>query len=77
MQKKNNGKTFYTIMPNDDGTVDVYLALHSENYPTEDGLTEHDATFSVVRGVVPWEGLYEEVRHNYYAWCEAGEKVVV
>ena len=68
---------FYQICDNDDGTVDVYLALSNKNYKTEDGFTEHDATFSVVRGVVQWEGLEDEIRRRFYDWCEAGEKVTL
>lgn len=54
------GRHFYAIQQRDDGNVDVYLMPFA------------DVTL-VVRGVVPWQGLEDDIRARYYAWCESAE----
>lgn len=66
------GRLLFSIEPNDDGTVDVYLCMSVSTYPTE-ASPEHDAKISVVRGVVPWPGMVDDIRNRFDAWCEAGE----
>ena len=66
-------KNFYRLSENEDGTVDVYLAPQVEAYHTDDGMIEHDIDLRVVRGVEPFDGLEEDIRARYDAWCESAE----
>lgn len=65
----------YTIVPCDDGRVDVYLSPDVRVYDTDHGIKEHDITVCLVRGVVPWDGLEEDIRARYDAWCESAEVI--
>lgn len=67
-------RRFYSIEENEDGTVDVYLAPDGTVYRTDEGV-EYDVDLHVVRGVEPWEGLEEDIRARYDAWCESGEVI--
>lgn len=67
-------RRFYSIEENEDGTVDVYLAPNGTIYRTDEGV-EYDVDLRVVRGVEPWEGLEEDIRARYDAWCESGEVI--
>lgn len=69
------GRRFYAIDEKDDGTVDVYLMPDVTIYPTEDGFREYDISVRIVRGVVPWDGLEEDIRARFRAWCENGEVI--
>lgn len=66
-------KKFYSIDPQADGTVDVYLIPEGLVYPTDDGIREYDVTVLAVRGVVPWDGLESDIRKRYSAWCESAD----
>ncbi|MBR4081134.1 MAG: hypothetical protein IKK21_05060 [Clostridia bacterium] len=69
------GRRFYAIQENDDGTVDVYLSPVVCVYSTDLGVTEYDITVRVVRGVVPWPELEEDIRARFYSWWESGEEI--
>ncbi len=66
---------FYSIVPNDDGTVDVYIPVEWAEYKTEDGIYDHDLTVSAVRGIVPWEGLEDDIRAHYDDWISSGIRI--
>lgn len=68
-------KKHYTIVPNDDGLVDVYLCPDVRVYETDIGINEFDVSVRVVRGVVPWIGIEEDIRARFAAWCESGEVI--
>lgn len=68
-------KKHYTIVLNDDGLVDVYLCPDVRVYETDIGINEFDVSVRVVRGVVPWIGIEEDIRARYDAWCESGEVI--
>lgn len=70
-------KRFYAIELNDDGTVDVYLIPSGIVYETETGIKEYDIDVRVVRGVVPWAGIEEDIRARFNAWCESGEAICI
>lgn len=70
-----SGRRFYHIIDNDDGTVDVFLNPVLKEYRTEDGLREYDIEVLAVRGVVPWDGLEEDIRARFEDWCKSGEKI--
>ena len=76
----NTGRRFYSIVENDDGTVDVYLNPFLIPMTTEEGFTDYDITVIVVRDVDPGDerfggDLEAHIRANYEAWCEAGQKI--
>ncbi len=66
---------FYSIEPQEDGTVDVYLAPAVTVYDTDIGVKEYDISFRVVKGVVPWPDMENDIRARYDAWCESGTLV--
>lgn len=68
-------KKFYWIDPNEDGTVDVYLDPSLTVYHTDMGIDEHDMSVRIVRGVVPFDGMEDDIRRRYRAWCESGEVI--
>ena len=68
-------RRFYAIQPNEDGTVDVYLAPMICVYDTDLGVREYDITVRLVKGVVPWPEMEDDIRMRYDAWCETGEVI--
>lgn len=68
-------KRFYGILQNEDGTVDVYLKPEIQTYRTEDGGKENDGTVGILRGLVPWEGLEEDIRRRWDDWCAEAERI--
>ena len=66
---------FYEIIPGDGGTVDVYLRPEVTTYDTDMGVKEYDVRVRVVRGVVPWVGLEDDIRARFDAWCETAEVI--
>lgn len=69
------GKKHYTIVPCDDGLVDVYLSPDVRAYDTDLGIKEYDVSVRLVRGVVPWPEMEDDIRARYEAWCESGEVI--
>ena len=62
------GRRFYSINDNGDGTVDVYLRPDAG----EDG---NEVTVHIVRGVEPFDGLEEDIRARFSAWCDSAEVI--
>ena len=56
-----------------DGTADVYLSPVVCVYDTDLGIREYDIQARVVRGVVPWDGMEDDIRARFDSWCESGE----
>lgn len=54
---------FYSIEEREDGLVDVFLM-------PEDGVSR------VMRGVVPWRDMEDDIRLRYEAWYESAEEAV-
>ena len=52
------GRLFYAIEYREDGTADVFLM------PKE-------GVQLAVTGIDPWDGMEEDIRARYYAWCES------
>lgn len=67
MKDKAKGLRFYSIQENQNGTVDVYLR------PEPDGKGE--LNLLLVRGVVPWDNMEEDIRKNYDAWIDSAETI--
>lgn len=84
MEKKSNsinGKPFYRIVPNHDGTgtVDVWLTPGTA-IPMYDNLTGRmDYNFQIlaVRGVEPYDGLEEDIRRRYTDWVASAETIEI
>lgn len=70
-----HGRLFYFIDDSDDDTVDVYLAPIVQTYETDLGITERDISVIVVRGVIPWIGMEDDIRRRYDAWCASGVRI--
>ena len=62
----NRGRRFYFVHGNDDGTVDVYLWPKS-------GID--DTAILVVKHVQPFDGLEDDIRERYAAWCDSAEVI--
>ena len=74
-----SGRPFYRIVPNDDGTVDVWLSP-GEPIPMFDMLTgavDYNIRLLAVRGVSKWDGMEEDIRRRYSAWCESAEIIEI
>lgn len=61
---------FYSIQTNYDGSVDVYL------FPTASGPYDTSAEIIIVCGVIPWDGLEDDIRRRYDAWCNSGDIII-
>lgn len=71
----NRPRKFYTIEEQDDGTVDVYLCPDLVVYDTELGIREYDIDLRVIHGIVPWDGLDEDIRTRFSAWRESAARI--
>lgn len=72
---RDHPKKFYEIVPTGDGTVDVFLRPEVTVYDTDTGVKEYDVRVRVVRGVVPWDGLEDDIRARFDAWCNSAEVI--
>ncbi len=72
---RDHPKKFYEIVPGDGDTVDVFLRPEVTVYDTDVGVKEYDVRVRVVRGVVPWDGLEDDIRTRFNAWCEEAEVI--
>lgn len=72
-----NGRLFYSILERADGRIDVFLDPHVYPETTEDGTTDYDISFRVVRGIDPadYPDMEAHIRAHYGDWCEIGEVV--
>lgn len=66
-----DGRRFYSVQSNEDGTVDVYLrpdpSLKSDN--------EQQIKVLIVKGVVPFDGIEDDIRARYEDWCQSAEEI--
>ena len=53
---------FYAIESNSDGTVDVFL-------------TPEPGKILEVRGIIPWDGMEEEIRYSYNGWLSVAQEI--
>lgn len=65
---------FYRIEQNGDGTVDVILKPETEIINRK-GQSALEKTVIIVEGVIPFEGMEEDIRRRYDAWCESGKRI--
>lgn len=71
-----NGRHFYTIQQQEDGTVDVYL-LPDAPQAAQDGADGRGCRILAVRGVEPFDGLEDDLRARFYTWCACAEEVFI
>ena len=74
-----NERRFYRIIPNDDGTVDVWLTP-VEPVPMFDNQTgqyDYNLRIMAVRGVEPWPGLETDIRRRYQSWIDSAEVIEI
>lgn len=71
------GRQFYCIHENDDGTVDVYLRPDVRKKTTEDGFADYSIHALVVKNVDPYEGMEEDIRSRFCDWCESAEAIIL
>lgn len=72
---RDHPKKFYEIVLGSNGTVDVFLRPEVTVYDTDTGVKEYDVRVRVVRGVVPWDGLEDDIRARFDAWCDSAEVI--
>lgn len=70
-----NGRRFYVILDNGDGTADVYLRPDALPTAPRDGETFDNMGAILVRGVERTEGLENDIRERFDDWCASGETV--
>ena len=58
-----NGRLFYAVKYREDGTADVTLM-------------PFEGVKIIVPGVDPWDGMEDDIRARYYAWCESGTVII-
>lgn len=58
-----NGRLFYSIDYKADGTADVTLM-------------PFEGVKIIVTGIDPWDGMEDDIRARYYAWCESGKVAI-
>ena len=66
---------YYDIRYLSNGTADVFLVPEGRVHEIGGGRHEYDVDALVVCGVIPWEGLEEDIRRRYDAWCKSGESI--
>ena len=66
-----NGRQFYRVHENEDGTVDVYL--RPDVLPLRED--NHTVRVLVMKHVVPFDGLEDDIRARFMAWCESAEVI--
>ena len=64
-----DGRRFYDIIDNG------YLRPEAFPKTTPDGITDYDIAVLAVKGVEMHEGLEEDIRTRYEAWCASAEKI--
>lgn len=74
------GRRFYCIIPNGDGTADVYLNPDPRPITDSDGFTDYSPTAIVVRDVDPDDDRFNgdlegHIRANFKAWCKSGRRI--
>lgn len=68
-------RSFFSIIRNGDGTVDVFLDPTVHVYHTDCGIDEYDISVPVIKGVVPFEGMENHIREHYHHWQEIAETI--
>ena len=73
--QRDHPRQHYSIHDNGDGTVDVYLVPSFAVYKTDIGIDEYDIDMRVVKGIIPWDGMEDDIRIRYYDWLNSAEAI--
>ena len=71
---RDHPREFYRIEPRSDGTVDVLLKPDT-GLMFRGGLPTVEHTVIIVEGIEPWDGLEDDIRRRYDAWCVSGKRI--
>ena len=71
---RDHPREFYRIESRSDGAVNVILKPET-GITFRDGQTIVEKTVIVVEGVIPFDGMEEDIRRRYEAWCESGRRI--
>ena len=74
-----SGRPFYRIVPNECGDCDVWLTPGTPVpiMDTMTGIMDYNIRLWAVRGVIPYEGLEEDIRRRYDAWLQSAEEIEI
>ena len=72
---RDHPKSFYTIEDQGDGTCDVYLFPYCSGSEECSRASDYRCGFLVVRGIIPFDGMEEDIRRRFYAWVESGRYI--
>ena len=70
-------RSFFDIVDNGDGTADIYFDKGTV-FPMTDDITggrDVDVLCRVLKGVVLFDGIEEDIRERYESWYESAEVI--
>ena len=70
-------RSFFEIVDNGDGTADIYFDKGTA-FPMTDDITggcDVDVLCRVMKGVVLFDGIEEDIRERYESWYESAEVI--
>lgn len=70
-------RSFFDIVDNGDGTADIYFDKGTV-FPMTDDITggcDVDILCRVLKGVVLFDGIEEDIRERYESWYESAEVI--
>lgn len=70
-------KSFYRIIDNEDGTVDVYLTPAKAIPVQGAGRMDYKLQLLAIRGVVPFPDMESDIRERYDDWCASAEVIEI
>lgn len=70
-------RSFFEIVDNGDGTADIYFDKGTVFPETDDitGKTDVDILCRVMKGVVLFDGIEEDIRERYESWYASAEVI--
>lgn len=70
-------RSFFDIVDNGDGTADIYFDKGTVFPMTDDITGGHDVDIlcRVLKGVVLFDGIEEDIRERYESWYESAEVI--
>ena len=70
-------RSFFEVVDNGDGTADIYFDKGTV-FPLTDDITggaDVDILCRVLKGVVLFDGIEEDIRERYESWYESAEVI--
>lgn len=72
-------RSFYEIVDNGDGTADIYFDKGTV-FPMNDdltGKTDFDVLCRVLKGVVLFDGIEDDIRERYESWYQSADVILL